>query len=296
MTTYSSETRSFHSFVHSIDSKKPHYFVVGQSVIHSLSPVMHNIALRHHGLDAVYFAMDLRSPDIPRFASWINKDAFLGCNITIPFKRDLISIPDKLSPEAEVLGAINTIVKEKSGSVIHGYNTDIYGFIQPLIEFDDDLSYERAIVFGTGGASLAVQYALTDLGYEEIVLVSRTPHRAQPLVHAQHTTVVGYSQWQAYADEADLIVNTTPLGMSPKLDQSPVEEKDAVFLEDTLCYDLIYNPAKTVFLRTAELAGASTMNGLDMLIHQGSRSFELWTGHKFPISKIKQELITLLGE
>lgn len=296
MTRYSTETGAFQAFVDSNHSERPHYFVVGHPVSHSLSPLMHNIALRYHDLDAEYIAVDLKPQEITRFASWINRDTFLGCNITIPLKRELITIPDQLSPEAEALGAINTIVKEESGSVIGGHNTDIYGFIQPLIEIGDDLSYGRAIVFGTGGASLAVQYALTDLGYEEIVLVSRTPHRVQTLDYTQHTIVVDYSQWQAYAQEADLVVNTTPLGMSSQRDQSPVEEKDAAFLEETFCYDLVYNPAKTMFLQIAESAGASTMNGLDMLIHQGSRSFELWTGHKFPMKKIKQELITRLEE
>lgn len=281
----------FEDFKASIISTSPHYLVVGHPISHSLSPAMHNIALRHHSIDAEYIAVDLSPESASDFISWVNRDQFLGCNITIPWKKQLLNLPDHLSPEVKAVGAMNTISKSKGGTIISGDNTDIYGFTVPLQEYDELLDMGRAIVFGTGGSSLAVQYALMEMGYEEIVLVSRSPGLAVPLKESAFTTVVDYTQWQSFADEAELFINTTPLGMGDKQNLSPINEVDSNLLPGKICYDLVYNPSETKFLTIAEKAGAKTINGLNMLIHQGSRSFQIWTGHTFPIEKVKTELM-----
>jgi len=286
---------SFEKFRNSKFSGRSHYLVVGHPISHSLSPLMHNIALQHYKIDAEYFAIDLSPASIPDFTAWINRDAFRGCNITIPYKQQLLPVPDKLSTEANTLGAINTIAKNEEGTVSTGYNTDIFGFQQPLLTYSNSLDYGRAIVFGTGGASLAVQYALWDMGFEEIILVSRSPGRVQPLQNSGTTHLVDYTQWQAYAPESSLAINTTPLGMGKLKGQSVISDDEVPYLADKICYDLVYNPLQTRFLRQAKNAGAETINGLDMLIHQGSRSFEIWAGHPFPHGKVKQRLLKYLG-
>jgi len=282
---------TFDDFKTSNISKSNHYLVVGQPIKHSLSPLMHNLSLQYHSIDAEYAAVELSPRSLPDFIAWINNDNFLGCNITIPFKRQFLDVPDLLSPEVTAVGAMNTLSKEDDGYIIKGFNTDIYGFIQPLHDFDEMLDHGRAIVFGTGGASLAVQYALMEMGIEEIILVSRNPRSASMLKNPAFTRVVDYTQWQHFADEAGLFVNTTPLGMGEMSNKSPVEHADADLLEGKICYDLVYNPMTTKFLDIAESAGAETIGGLDMLIHQGSRSFEIWTGLPFPVEKVKSELI-----
>lgn len=285
---------SFDEFKDSNFSHSPHYLVVGHPISHSLSPLMHNISLQHHSINADYIAVDLSPQALPEFIAWLNNENFLGCNITIPFKKEFLNVPDELSPEVHAVGAMNTVSKNNSGHVIKGSNTDIYGFKVPLDDYEDALDYGRAIIFGTGGASLAVQYALMELQFEEIIIVSRSPGTVIPLQESVYTRVVDYTQWQSFADETELYVNTTPLGMGKWISKSPVEYHEAEFLEGKICYDLVYNPLKTEFLSIAESAGAETIGGLDMLIHQGNRSFEIWTGHTFPYEKVKTQLINYL--
>lgn len=282
---------SFSQFKSSELSSQPHYLVVGHPVSHSLSPVMHNIALDRHQLPGRYVAVDLTPGDLPAFTSWINNEQLLGCNITIPYKHQFLEIVDKLSDEAKHIKAVNTLAKSNNGSIIEGHNTDLFGFLEPLKSFTDQLSYSRAIIFGTGGASKAVQAALVSIGYEELILVSRNPDSAMPLQTETYVNVVSYNQWHAFSEETDLIVNTTPVGMGNLKSKSIIDDRYISLLNNKLCYDLIYNPIETRFLQQAKTAGANTLSGLDMLIWQGSRSFEIWTGHKFPFDKIKQELM-----
>lgn len=285
---------TFDDFISSKYSNQLHYLVVGHPISHSLSPIMHNFALQYYDIDADYIAVDLEPQSLSDFKAWMQRDTFLGCNITIPYKQQLLSIPDQLSNESETLGAINTIAKSKTGNKITGHNTDIIGFQLPLLEFKNTIDFNKAIVFGTGGASLAVQYALLDMGFKEIILVSRTPGLAKYLKTPQQIIVVDYNQWQEYTPNCSLIVNTTPLGMGVNKDKSIVSKSDAQFIENKICFDLIYNPLKTRFLEIADEAGATTINGLDMLIQQGSRSFNIWTGQSFPVDLVRKELLAYL--
>ena len=131
------------------------------------------------------------------------------------------------------------------------------------------------------------------MGVAEIVLVSRSPGR-RSLSGADlepHMTITDYSAWSAYAEEAAIIINATPLGMSPKVDQSPVQSAETALLSGKICYDIVYNPIQTTFLTQAEEAGAETIGGIEMLIQQGSKSFERWTGKEFPVAIIRKKLM-----
>lgn len=275
---------SFSRFADSADAQNPHYMVIGQPIGHSLSPLMHNEALQYHGMNAVYHAVELTPDDLPSFASWMNREAFLGCNITIPYKRVFLDWVDRLDETARVVGATNTLVREESGWT--GYNTDVDGFLDPLTSFHEEIAGERAILFGTGGASLAVRHALAQLDVEEIVQVSRTPGS----IPAEGVTVCGYENWTAYAEEAVLLVNATPLGMAPMEDQSPVRETEKDLLKERICYDLIYNPRETLFLRQAREAGGVVIDGLGMFIGQGDHAFQLWTGKSFPVERVRKRV------
>lgn len=281
-------------FTRSDASKGPHYLLFGHPVEHSLSPLMHNLALDHHGLEGHYHAVDLQSNELAELASYLNKDQFWGANITIPYKQLIADYLDQIDDNAQKIGAVNTI--RKHNSRLEGYNTDYDGFQAPLEEFEFALEGSDAIIFGTGGAARAIVVSLIDVGVERIYLVSRSPDRRSSFDDFLAAEVVSYHNWTSYADEATLIVNATPLGMHPNTDESPVHDAEFEWLEGRICYDIVYNPLQTKFLRQAEEAGATTIGGLEMLIHQAAESFKLWTGHLFPIKLVSNRLHEELGD
>jgi len=278
----------FNTFKNLPASDRNHYMVIGSPVSHSLSPLMHNSALKYYGYKAAYFAIDLGENELSEFASWMNRDSFRGCNITIPYKRTMMKMVDQIDPSAKEIGAINTVVKKNSKLV--GFNTDSIGFKKPLQKYTNAIDGSTALIFGTGGASNAVVQALRQMNCEEIILISRRPAAKPAAEIFEGCKVAGYDQWTAYAEEASLIVNATPLGMHPDIDSSPVREGEEIHLSSSLCYDLVYKPGMTKFLRQAESVGSETIGGLEMLIHQGSESFRLWTGQPFPISFVKRQI------
>lgn len=276
------------SFLKSGKAQAPHYVLFGNPVEHSVSPLMHNTALEFYGIDARYYAIRLQSNELSRLASYLNKETFLGANITIPYKQIIADYVDSVDSTAQSIGAVNTIVKKELQ--LKGFNTDVGGFLDPLDPYLGMLEDGRAIVFGTGGASRALVAALTEIGMQEIYLVSRQPAGITSFAGHGRVSVISYDAWPSYASEASLIVNATPLGMDPKVDQSPVKQAEGEYLADSICYDIVYNPQRTKFLQLAEEAGATTLGGLEMLIQQGSRSFEHWTGKPFPVKKIRNLL------
>lgn len=279
---------SFQDFKTSEVPKNPIYAVVGHPISHSLSPLMHQAALDHYGIHAKFIALDLPQHQLHEFIPWCNHDNFLGCNITIPHKEAFNEIVDEIDAFASEVGVVNTLVKRNFKLI--GYNTDVFGFLEPLKSHLTNIEFSRAIIFGTGGASKAVKTALESEGFEEIIFVSRNPY--QKSIFSENSTIrtVDYNQWQSLADETDLFVNSTPVGMYPNSDQTFLRDDEAGLFEGKICYDLVYNPLQTEFLKQAEKNGALVINGLDMLIYQGSKSFELWTGKSFPIDKIRQKL------
>lgn len=276
---------NFTEFLQSESSRNPHYLLIGSPISHSVSPLMHNTALTHHGLKAEYHAVGVRQSEIPSLIAHFNRVEFLGANITIPYKETLFQSVDTLGVEAAQIGAINTIVK-RDGKII-GENTDAYGFRVPIEEYEEELAGERAIIFGTGGATKAISFALHEIGIEEIIMVSRRPGRYDP---SSDIMMCSYENWTAYAEEASIIINATPLGMAPNTDASPVKEVETEVLRGKICYDAVYNPQETKFLKQAKSVDGIPIGGLDMLIHQGAKSFKLWTGQEFPLGLIKMKL------
>ncbi|MDR8392348.1 shikimate dehydrogenase [Aliifodinibius sp. S!AR15-10] len=272
----------------------PHLLLLGHPVSHSVSPIMHNTAAEHYGLDLQYFAIDLQPNEFNDIASHFNRETFNGTNITVPYKEMLMDYVDEIEPLAKEIGAINTIFKRDNKLV--ATNTDIYGFLKPLEPMDDELFGMRAIIFGTGGASKAIVAGLVEIGLEELFLVSRSPARNSGFEKYDNVKVIGYDQWTAYSDETSLFVNTTPLGMEPNIDASPVRDNEKEFLSGKICYDIVYKPKETKFLRLASEVEATTLGGLDMLVYQGSESFKKWTGKPFPIEKVKAKLNEYIHE
>lgn len=290
LTLYINRILNFNDFLASGKSKNPHYLLIGNPIGHSISPIMHNEALKRLNLPGHYTALAVSNKDIPALADHCRKEEFLGANITIPHKEAFFDYLDELSEEAAAIGAVNTIVK--NGGKLTGHNTDAYGFLEPVKPYLSALEGGRAIIFGTGGATKAIIYALRSAGIKEIILVSRRPNvyetRSDSIIRC------GYGNWGMFADGADIIINATPLGMHPNKDASPVLSSEIVYLQNKICYDIVYNPRQTVFLKQAEEAGATAVGGLDMLIYQGAKSFNLWTGRDLPVDAVREVLADAL--
>lgn len=281
-------------FKRSKKSDYPFYLLFGHPVGHSWSPMMHNVALDYHGIEAEYHAINLQKNELAALAPFLNDDNFLGANVTIPYKQIIMQYVDHVDQTAETIGAINTVVKQNFR--LTGYNTDFYGFLEPLHEFEFALAGNGAIIFGTGGAARAITVALIDFGVERIYLVSRNPAKINSFNDFEQAQIISYDNWTSFVDETTLIVNATPLGMHPKVNESPVRDAEIQWLADHICYDIVYNPTKTLFLKQAEKAGAKTIGGIEMLIHQASRSFKLWTGKKFPTELVRERLHEKLAD
>lgn len=233
--------------------------LIGYPLSHSFSPGYFASKFGDLGIvDATYDAMPLI--DIGEVAALLSSD-ITGLNVTIPYKEAVIPYLDEITPEAMSIGAVNTIAKRDGRSI--GYNTDVYGFGQSLSAQLGDVNVERALILGTGGAAKAVKFVLDQMGVEH-VSVSRT---GGDLLYSDLTRKI--------VSQHKLIVNTTPLGMYPQVENCPDIVYDALG-EEHFLYDLVYNPEKTLFLKKGQSQGASIKNGFDMLILQAEKSWEIW--------------------
>jgi len=202
--------------------------------------------------------------EISGFPEIIKNTANLsGLNVTIPYKEEVIPFLDKLSKKAAKIGAVNTIKFTKKGK-LKGYNTDYYGFLKSLSPLLQE-HHKKALILGTGGASKGVAFALEELGIEYVFVSRKASEKA-----------IDYSQiTDATFEEYQIVINSTPIGTSPNIEACPEIPYD-FFTEKHIAYDLIYNPAETQFLKNAKAKGAQIKNGLDMLIFQAEKAWEIW--------------------
>lgn len=251
------------------------------------------------GIDGVYVAFDVAPDSLAEAVRGLKALGAGGVNCTVPHKEAVIQLCDALDDEAELLGAVNTLVFRNDRTI--GYNTDGYGFLADLRSQGWSGESESALVLGAGGAARAVVASLGRI-CRRVVIANRTEERAKALVSEfngklgeQRLEAIGFAAEDLgrCANEADLIVNTTTLGMSPRIDEMPPLPPDC-FRPGQLVYDLIYNPLETRLLRTARAAGARGVHGAGMLAHQGARALELWTGREAPAELMKQTVLGVL--
>ena len=270
--------------------------LLGWPVGHSLSPAMHNAAFAHLGLDWRYVPLPVdpaRTGAIPQAVAGLRALGLRGANVTVPHKQAVMGCVDRLTPAAEAIGAVNTLVVEKEGSLL-GDNTDAAGFIGDLRDHGVDLQDRHVLVLGAGGSARAVVYGLAQAGAARIAIANRTVETAQALAaalqaHARGCPMTAFalpSDLPELAAQADVIVNCTSLGMTPKVDTSPWPD-DLPFRSSQIVYDLVYNPAATVLLKQAADAGAQAIGGLGMLVWQGAFAFERWTGTPAPVDTMR---------
>ncbi|WP_171233526.1 shikimate dehydrogenase [Ruegeria sp. HKCCA4812] len=260
------------------DYRVPLAGVIGHPIGHSRSPKLHGHWLKTYGLAGHYIPMDVATADLETVLRTLPKAGFVGANVTVPHKEAALKIADHASDRATVIGAANTLVFREDGS-IHADNTDGYGFMENLRTGAPDWNAKDgpAVVFGAGGAARAVLQALSDAGVPEILLTNRTRARADHLKEefGQRIHVVDWVQAGNVIENAELVVNTTSLGMQgqPEL-RVPLDGLQP----GAVVTDLVYAPLKTRLLQTAEQAGCTAVDGLGMLLHQAVPGFERWFG------------------
>jgi shikimate dehydrogenase len=263
-------------------------YLIGYPVEHSMSALMHNAAFKELGLGYIYELKSVRPEELRRFtADEMRGETVRGANVTIPHKVSIMGHLDEVDPETAAIGAVNTIVNE--GGWLKGYNTDGRGAMRALEEACGDLRGAKVVVIGAGGAARAIGRHLS-IVVDKLSILNRTASRAESLAsdlkslpgcNASVTpAALTRENLRSELVEADVLINATPLGMTPDTDKSPVDSD--LLHPGLLVFDTVYNPLKTRLLREAEEAGARTLTGAKMLAYQGAASFELWTGVRAP--------------
>jgi shikimate dehydrogenase len=266
--------------------------LIGHPVAHSLSGAMQQAAFDDQGIDATYELWDRPPLGLADAVAEIRGDDFLGANVTIPHKERIVPLVDRLTDDAHVTGAVNTITKE--GKRLVGHNTDVPGFKVALDRLVGKQKMPRhAVVLGAGGGARAVVYGLITEGFQRVVVFNRHLHRAEGLVKhfgrsAAHMELRAMPWHESIIEselgKAKVLVNATSIGLLG--DETPIPGE--VIPPELLVLDLIYN--RTRFLREAEAAGCIVQDGELMLLHQGAAAFNLWTGKPAPLELMQRKL------
>lgn len=262
--------------------------IIGWPLGHSLSPALHNFGFETIGLDARYEAWPTPPEDLGDFMDRFRSENIRGASVTIPHKRTVMQYVDEMTFRAKSVGAVNTLFW-KDGN-IWGENTDVIGLAEPLRQLDELPG--SAMILGAGGAARAAAAALRELDVENVTVANRTRSKAEIIAH---DFVLRAVDWLARMDERpELIINTTPLGMSGDLEALSPWDADR-FPEGCVVYDIVYNPLRTRLLREAQAAGCRTIEGLEMFLHQGLAQFRLWTGKNLDEQAARELLLEQLG-
>ncbi len=275
--------------------------VIGDPIEHSLSPVMHNAAIASLGLDYIYLPLPIKPADLQVAIAGFNAINLVGFNATIPHKQAIVPLLSEVSSVAKVVGAVNTVWRTDTGW--SGTNTDVEGFIAPLQAYNWDWSQTTAVILGHGGAARAVVVGLSQLGCTLVHVVGRNEQKLsqfqQSWVNTSLPITLNTHPWEQLPQlisQADLVVNTTPIGMYPHVEQSPIDEVAMQGLKQgAIAYDLIYTPNPTQFLRQAKQQGAIAIDGLEMLVQQGAAALKIWLGQTPPVDIMRQSLQQHLG-
>ena len=270
--------------------------LIGHPVEHSFSPPMHNAAFRNLNMDYAYVPFDVDPDNLKSAIKGAESLNVKGLNVTIPHKIEVMKHLNELDEIAELIGAVNTIDFKD----MKGYNTDGIGAIKAIGEVCD-VKDKNVVVAGAGGASRAISFYLAKYCVQSLTILNRNLAKAQNLAEdilsSKLMDDVGndsISKIGSYLNDADILIDTTPLGMDPHIDDAPIARADDMH-EDLVVFDAVYNPNETVLLKEAIKAGAKPVYGIKMLLYQGAESFEIWTGKKAPVDVMENALKNTLN-
>lgn len=272
------------------------YCIIGDPINSSLSPVMQNAAFGYFGLNNTYIAFKVPKGELKASLDSLRATNAAGFNVTIPHKIDIVSYLDELHPSAQKAGAVNTV--NNTEGIFKGFNTDIYGFIEPLRRRRVDLNGMKILLIGAGGAARAIIAALSDgTGISALKIANRTRQNAEELVAMASNLGLeaDFTRSEELSEQAfrsDLIINSTPIGMANE--QSLVDREK--INKNSIVYDLVYRPMVTRLIENAKQANASVVYGYEMLLAQGARAFEIWTGLSAPMEVMKKALLGRFAE
>ena len=263
------------------------YGVIGYPVKHSLSPVMHNFWFQKLGLKGVYGSFEVPPEEFESAVKAIKVLGIKGVSITIPHKEKALELADEVEESAQKISAVNTFKLENG--YLKGYNTDWIGVQKAFESKGISLKDKKVVILGAGGASKAVCFAVKNMQAKSIEVYNRTFEKALQL--AEKFSVIPKKWEEVFLAKGDVLINTTSIGLESN--QSPVEEE--VISRFSVFMDVVYTPLKTKFLKLAEKYG-TIIDGLEMLIYQGAKQFEIWTGVYPPIDEVREILIQTLKE
>jgi shikimate dehydrogenase len=285
--------------------------VIGNPIAHSLSPVIHNAAIEHLGLDYRYLAFPVAPAHLATALAGFAAIGVVGFSITIPHKQAIIPLLTKITPLATAVGAVNTVWNTPTGW--QGTNTDVAGFISPLVAMQQDWRKTTVAILGNGGAARAVVAGCHQLGCAEIHVFGRNATKLAEFrsswqdiqltvidLDAPTSVTIQTHLWDELptfiSQDNLLLINSTPIGMHPQIEDSPIS---AEIIEkvgaNSIAYDLIYTPRPTKFLQLAKDRGITTIDGTEMLVQQGAIAFELWLKQPAPIEIFRQKLLQHLS-
>ena len=271
--------------------------VIGHPVEHSLSPLMHNAALAKLGLNYVYLPFAIEPQNLAKALDGFAAIGVVGFNATIPHKQAIIPLLSEIEPIAQAVGAVNTVIRQDDRWI--GTNTDVEGFIAPLRSRAEDWSQIVAVVLGNGGAARAVVAGCTQLGCASIHVVGRNLQKLSEFRDSWKDSPCQVNlqihQWDSLPQiiqKANLLINTTPIGMYPNIENSPLDtELFAHLPKGAIAYDLIYTPRPTKFLEYAAATDATAIDGLSMLVQQGAAALKIWLRREsVPVDVMRQTL------
>lgn len=256
------------------------YGVLGEKLGHSLSPRIHNMIFEEIGVEGAYRLFEVPREKVEEFVSAMKLLKIKGVSVTIPYKSIIMKHLDVISPEAERIGAVNTIALK--GEELHGYNTDYFGFGYLVETNNMELEGKTVVVLGNGGVTKAIVQYLKDANVNKIYIVSRTPEHTKG-IEGENLEIINCNQLKNI--QGEILINATPIGMFPNEEECPIED-EIINNYDTIV-DLIYNPSKTILMSKAEVMGKKVIGGLSMLIGQGVRQQEIWQKRKIDEQVIK---------
>lgn len=279
-----------------INGRTKLFGLIATPIGHSLAPTMHNLAFKELGLNNAYMAFEVGNEELADVVAGFRALHLKGFNVSMPNKTKIQSLLDEITPAAELIGAVNTVVNE-NGKLI-GHNTDGLGYIGTLTERDVDFVGKKMTLMGAGGAAKAVAIQVALDGIAEISIFNRDITKASDIAelinketncHVNAYKLDDLDSLKSEIASSDMLTNATGVGMNPLEGQSLIP--DTSWLRPELVVsDLIYNPRKTTLLKQAESVGCKEINGLGMMLWAGSRSFEIWTGKEMPVEHVKKHL------
>lgn len=282
------------------ENTKKYFGLIGYPVEHSKSPIIHNTIGKELDIDLSYQLFCIEKEDLGAFIKDSYDLGINGFNVTVPYKQEVMQYLCGIDEEAAKIGAVNTLVRTEEG--YKGYNTDMPGVMEAMAEEGIVIEGANVVLVGAGGAARALLKGVMNAGPAHILILNRTKDKAEQLAEEydiKDAIIMGYDEdYIAKMDEVSgngkwIALQTTSVGMFPKVVFSPIDNKE-FYLRIEKAYDIIFNPAETLFMKKVREAGGEAYNGLKMLAYQGCRSFEYWTGEKVTADikkKVCEELI-----